>query len=388
MAATIPTTSPPDVFRSRQLANHYFGADAMFSPMRAIPRSKYMFYARFVANPAAVTIDQELSRLGDVKAGISFKIKTIDKPKLELTTQELNQYNRKRYAYTKVEYQPVTVRLHDTVDNKPLTVWKEYFTYYFGDARPKYPIALDSSPVSSEFQDQTGWGLRPIAEELNFFDKIELYALFGQKYTKTEYIKPKMTGVDWTQYDSSSSEPDELSMTFKYEALQYYDEAPITPELLTLFGFDVDAPPIEPPGTQKSYLLDATIKNTNPYMQYKPPTGYSSSPVPNPTKSNLRSFGMNPQAYLSYTSSTVPTDSIVSQYIDANGYGIEIAQNPYQSYANAERPGQPNIFGIPFGSLPNTTVFINNFAASTFGVSPHIASSALRAFGSFNFGGR
>jgi hypothetical protein len=69
-----------------------------------------MFYANFVVNSNPLGIDSNfLSKLGTWQNGISFKIKTIDKPKVDLATTELNQYNRRRYAYTKIDYQPFVV---------------------------------------------------------------------------------------------------------------------------------------------------------------------------------------------------------------------------------------------------------------------------------------
>jgi len=234
--------------------------------MTRVPRYRYMFYVNFIVNSDPLVINQSfLSKLGTWQNGISFKIKTIDKPKVDLTTVELNQYNRKRYAYTKVEYQPFTVRLHDTVDNTQLNMWREYFTYYFGDSRTKTATDMSSSTVGGTFADSTGWGFRPLGEDISFFSRIELYSLFGKQYTRTTYLNPRITNIDWEQYDSSNSDPEEVTITFKYEAIEYNDPAPITDLDVTKFGFDVDgSAAVDPPGVVAP-SIQSNNSSTNAY---------------------------------------------------------------------------------------------------------------------------
>jgi hypothetical protein len=247
----IPTTSPPVILRSKHYASNYFGSNNPGTLMASVPRVKFMYYVNFVPSSDAMSLfTSDLSNLGSTSTqGLSFKVQSIDKPKVEMATTELNQYNRKRYAYTKVTYQPVTVKLFDTVDDTPLRVWIDYFTYYFGDSRSKNSYAFNQSVVDPTFFDSSGWGLRPVAERLNFFDRIELYTLFGQTYSQVNYINPKIISVDWGGQDSADSGLQELSMQYHYESLQYVvSNAPITSSLATQFGFEVDYPTIEVDG--------------------------------------------------------------------------------------------------------------------------------------------
>lgn len=387
MPNNIPTTNPPAVLRNRQLANHYFGADAMGQPMRSIPRYKFMFYAKFVPSSAALNMYYWLNYLGNPDMGVSFKIKTIDKPKLELNTVELNQYNRKRFAYTRVEYQPLNIRLYDTVDNKPLDLWKQYFTYYFGDSRLKTALNIQNAPTDPTFDDSTGWGFRPINTEIYFFDKIELYSLYGGKYTQVDYINPKITNVDWQQYDTSSSDPDELSMTLRYEALQYHDTADITPELAAMFGFDVDSPVLEPKAAQ-SGAVDGYAKRQGTVNQFQiweqNRRAMNKSSVVSTNRSVLSNFGLNSAVYTKYTANPNPTDNPAAT---APGYAPVDRKSPYDYYADAIRPGAPNILGITDGSLPGVTRAISLLSRTTFASTPVTISSTLNTFGNFNFGG-
>lgn len=382
-----PKTSPPALLRTRHLASKYFGMDGdMSSRMTSIPRYKFMFFANLIPDPQALAIYPELRKLGNPDTGgVSFKIKTIDKPKLELNTVELNQYNRKRYAYTKVEYQPFTIRMHDTVDNAPLRLWKDYFTYYFGDSRANKSSLMNETTVGPEFTDGTGWGLRPIAEDISFFAKIELYSIYGGYYTQLNYLNPKMTNIDWTQYDSSSSDPDEVSMTFKYEAIEYLaDEKPITESVLDTLGFNVDSPAIEPKGLSTP-VADEFLSRPSPrsststYAEFK--NTAEDQNVLSIDRSIVTDFGLNSGAYEQLMRPNMVTSATTTftAAINANGFSASLSTSAYSNNPTITQ----NIMGIPNGALPRVTGQISGGA--TMGSLP-ANSSSLSVYGSFNFG--
>ena len=378
------------ILRTRHLATKAFGADDSMQPLTAVPRSRYMFFARLEANSQAATIYPWLTKLASPDQGVSFKIKTVDKPKIELNAVELNQYNRKRWAYTKTEYQPVTIRMYDTVDNRPLQLWKDYFRYYFGDSRANKSILMNDQTVSGVFNDGTGWGLRPLGEELSFFSKLEIFSLFGKKYTKTTYLNPKITMIDWQQYDSSSSEPDELSITFRYEAIEYSEEQTIGPRMESILGFTQDEPPIEP----NNLTGVSTVVNTfGTRARIDQDTAFNLAIVRNvaesiigQTNSVLSQFGLNSGVFNTLQQTLNPSSQIVSAATTTfdSGYfqsstATDIAE---QNYSNSPSISQ-NVLGIPNGSLPSATVQI--YGSATLGTSPPVSSS-LSVYGSFNFG--
>lgn len=236
--------------RTKPLAATFFkaGTSSTVTTMGAIPRYKYMFYANFVPSDYVGTIlYPEYKGLGTWQNGISFKIHAIDRPNVELNLSELNQYNRKRYAYTKVEYQPLNIKIFDTVDDIPLKLWQRYFTYYFGDSRVKGNTTYNEFVTNPTMTDASNWGLNPIAERLNFFDRIEIYALYAGRYTQINLINPKISKVDWQGHDTASSDLIDVSMTIRYEAIEYLPTTAITANDAQRFGFDIEAT-LEPAG--------------------------------------------------------------------------------------------------------------------------------------------
>ena len=209
--------------RSPRTAPRVFGVDSPNQVVRAVPRTKFLFFVEFILSAggqAMIVGNPDLNTyIGN--RGMSFKIKQIDKPKVTMKTAELNQYNKKRLAYTAIDYSEASMKLYDTVDDSIMATWIDYFTYYFGDSRIKTPVAYSQSPIDPNFTDDSGWGLRPISEDTKFFDKIKVYAFYANTYTAFSYINPKITTIDWQTKDYSSSDPEELSINFKYELIEF-----------------------------------------------------------------------------------------------------------------------------------------------------------------------
>jgi len=374
--AIVPIQSPPVVLRNRQLATNIFGVNNMGQPMTAVPRYKFMFFARFVANADAISLFPWMTSLDDVSIGVSFKIRSIDKPKIDLQATELNQYNRKRWVYTKTEYSPLNIRMFDTVDNRPLYMWKDYFLYYFGDSRANKESVMNEMPVNATFGDSTGWGLRPLSETLSFFSRIELYSISNKRYTQVNYLNPKITAIDWQQHETSSSDLEEVSMSLRYEALEYFDEQPITDSLMASFGFTgLTTPVIDPAG-----IVDGA---TNTYSS-RPSTSSTAATYSNlvnqqtatsinsPSNSVVANFGLNSALYQSFTQSG-PSAATTSS--------LQLISQPGKQYSNIS-PSNQGVGGIPNNTLPTQTGQIDGtstlYGAATIG--------PLTVFGQFNFG--
>jgi hypothetical protein len=350
------------VLQGRQYAAYHFGGQSPGQLMTAIPRYKFMFYAEFVVNSHAATLYPWLRQLG-TNQGVSFKIKTIDKPNVELMQRELNQYNHKRFAYVKTEYKPINITLYDTVDNKPLDLWRQYFTYYFGDARQKFDTTMGSNPTDQQFQDGTGWGLRPLAENIYFFNSIDLYGIHGKKYTRVSYLNPKITSVNWQNYDTTDSSMEEVTMSFSYETLRYDPSTDIDADTADKFGFNV------PPGFVESQvnaganipsnsITDSVSADKN--YELNQPAGSPSSVgagsstdfgVANSSYNTITNSNAQPKSGMGKSLGAVTYASAVSAYDNLNASG-----NPGAT-AMSNQPTSPNlgVSGLPNGQLPTQT---------------------------------
>jgi hypothetical protein len=374
-----------EVLRSKPYASTFFGANGDISTgMGGLPRYKFMYYARFVPGSEALKLYSDLKDLGRWENGISFKIRSIDKPNVDLNIQQLNQYNRKRYAYTKVEYKPLKVKIYDTSNDIPLELWRRYFTYYFGDSREKGQSISQSSsnynqqPVTGSYNYDTGWGFSPISERLNFFDRIELYAVFGRRYTQINYINPKISDINWGTYESDSSELAELDMSLNYEALEYLKPGQfITPILASQLGFDIEPPAVIPGISAPIIDIDSWIPRTDIYGLVDSLVSGLNQALPSDFSNGLSSTFQIANSSLNIFNQGSLIASRSPNYGIANQVATGIAAyNELSALLNGQRVVNPAATSSFLGS-----------SAYGFTSLPPSGTSVLDQYGGFNFGG-
>jgi hypothetical protein len=211
-----------EFLRSPRTASRIFNTTGYNQLTLAVPRVKFLFFVEFNLSAAAISMlnNAQINSMNDPQ-NIAFKVKSIEKPKINLQVDELNQYNKKYLVYKKVDYQETSIKFHDSNDNSLLSFWVNYFTYFFGDSRPKNQVSSNQSPVDPLFNDDTGWGVRTLTNETKFFNSIRVLVFFANTYTAFKFMNPKITSIDWDSSDYNSSEFESVSMNLKYEFLQY-----------------------------------------------------------------------------------------------------------------------------------------------------------------------
>lgn len=193
----------------------------------AMPRQKFMFYASFKPGPLLSTRNFE-----SWQSGFAFQIAKIDRPKFSMKTETLKQYNRKRVVYTGIEYPDITITLHDTVDDRVLKVWRDYYQWHFGDGRRsnsssrRGDASWHSSVIERQFSIGKGWGFAPQAQIDNqFFDELNIYTFYGRKFTKVRMYNPKIVSLEFDQSETDSSQFHQVTMTIRHEGVEYIDIA-------------------------------------------------------------------------------------------------------------------------------------------------------------------
>lgn len=207
------------------------------SKFTMVPRPKCMHWACFYIHGAKV--DKR----------ISFALKSIDKPKIEPTVEDMNQYNQKRLIHTGYKIDSINLKFHDDVSSAVLLFWKSYLRWYFADFRSdkqesSWFYNTTTGPVSGLFSN-IGWGFAPSSNfsfdimsllgfgspgssdetKTNYYlSKIELYLLYGAQYTKIIYVNPKITHCDCDVADVSSGDGAEITMTIKCEGVIFEQE--------------------------------------------------------------------------------------------------------------------------------------------------------------------
>jgi hypothetical protein len=257
------------------------------------PKLGFLYFVSFTINPAAIG-DSQWAEFGPEDVGIL--VKRIDMPKFKISTETINQYNRKTNIQTKITYDPVNVEFHD--DNSEITnsLWKNYYKYYFADSN--YGDALGSlSSQSPAFSDSkygetdNPYGFNTPKQD-PFFKSIDIYVLHQGNFTQIQLVNPIISAWDHDNLDQSNgTKALQNKMTLVYENVFYTQGKIIEDEGAERYSavyYDREASPLavgsNPQNSQvkpQDVLGSKPQPAPRPIPQYPapPPVGYSQSQV-------------------------------------------------------------------------------------------------------------
>lgn len=186
--------------------------------MRLAPRTKFLFYVRFELNKAAIRAkeftDNHVEEVG-------LLVKAVDLPKFSFDTVTKNQYNRKKIVYTKINYDPINISMHD--DNAGITnaLWAIYYGYYIGDRQnPSAAYNENKYRPTKTPVDNFRYGMdNDITEP--FFKSISIYTMSRRRFLGYTLVNPRIKSWNHGTADYSLSEFMESTMTIEYEAVRY-----------------------------------------------------------------------------------------------------------------------------------------------------------------------
>lgn len=213
----------PLMLRDSHVATNTFRLNTNY--WDGVPKPKFLFYVRFMRSNGGGG-DGAGGNL-DWTRGIGIIIKSMDRPRVQFETETLNQYNKKRLVQKKINYGPLTIKFHDTVDNRAYHVFEEYFRFYYGDPRQSSSADWSWDQMANALETGSGgsWGFTPPDVDPNyayFFSHLEVYQIYGAKYSRFDIINPKIVSFDPDELDfSDGSAGAELTMTFEYEGIVY-----------------------------------------------------------------------------------------------------------------------------------------------------------------------
>ena len=217
----------------------------------------------------------------EFKNGLSFLVKSIDRPTVTPTVEELNQYNKKRMIHTGIKYSPVTCVLYDTADSSAMSMLVQYAQYYFGDFRQDSSSYADDIVSAKMFgttggavsTDGFGFGITKNSSASVdgsntqfFFDRIDVFQVWGGEYTCFQLLNPRISSYDPDELDYENSGASTITLTINYEAINHENGG--KPQRITsnaalteLFGGDFDGETFDP---QPSATRTTSFTSTTP----------------------------------------------------------------------------------------------------------------------------
>jgi hypothetical protein len=209
------------------------------------PRQKFQGYVSFVVNRELYgdTFYGDMSN-SKFRLRLGSLVRTATLPEVEFKTETKNAYNKKRIVNTGIEYQPVDIKVFDTINNEWLIMFMKYFTYHYMNPRNKQfggerEVGIDPREaktsqqfVGSEFgiygAEDSRWNSNSygynVNELANFFERIDYVLYHGTKGVQYSLINPVLTRFKTGEIDYSSSEVMEFDMTFEYESFTISQE--------------------------------------------------------------------------------------------------------------------------------------------------------------------
>lgn len=210
-----------------------------FSQVGGTPRQRNVFLVRFLVNGAGFG---QTGAGSPTVANLTFAAKSIDRPKVNTKTEEVNEYNKKRQVFTGYKLEPVRVQFYDSADGAAQNMWTNYARYYFGDFKQGSDTGYHYSATQNEFLDNgQGFGFTATnggqtdPNSQFFFRAIDMFHFYDGCFDQYRLINPRITLWEPDDLDYSNSEVSVINASFVYENLQYYPQQVVNPDQFSEF---------------------------------------------------------------------------------------------------------------------------------------------------------
>lgn len=159
---------------------------------------------------------------------LSVLVKSIDLPKFNIDTEVLNKYNKKEVIQKKINYEPVTMIMHDDRAGTVKDFWVAYNQYYYADAN-QTEQAYSKEDTYNNRIDNTRYGLDNPNQNLKkerFIVAVEIYSFGDHRAFKYTLINPIISSFDFANHDySDGAKVMEANIRFEYENVKYAEVA-------------------------------------------------------------------------------------------------------------------------------------------------------------------
>ena len=160
---------------------------------KLMPKQKFLFHVVFDTDES-MFIDGFQS---NERYQRDMLVKSCELPRYGLNMEEKIQYNKKMYAATRIQYEPVNITFHDDHADTINAFWKKYYEYYFADPLT-IPVnnnglavkdtAYDTTPENTPYRK---FGMdTPVQRKKPYLRGIEIFVLHKQRFTSMSLVNP------------------------------------------------------------------------------------------------------------------------------------------------------------------------------------------------------
>jgi len=220
-----------DYFKDYKHASKVFTGDSYANA----PQFKFLFHVYFTLNTGEIEGLANVMPLSD-NATIGVLVKTAELPSYSAQVKPYNQYNRKRYVQTGIEYRPVNIQFHDDGSDLVRSMWYNYMTYYYSDSRHTYDgrslgyeetkFDFNKRDIYDNLRSVNDWGFNGDnangSYKPNFFKDIKIYGLNRGNFVQYTLVNPIITDWQHDTFDYAQGAGTMTNnMTLQYEAVKY-----------------------------------------------------------------------------------------------------------------------------------------------------------------------
>lgn len=178
------------------------------------PMMKYMFLADFVFDTGSYYKENHMKSF---PCSMALSLKNTTFPKMEIETEEINQYNRHVHSPRRVRYSPITATFGESVDflsegsNKTsmVEVWEKLASFYVNDFKN-----ADADFVDSPLGHTSG------RDSKNILKYIDLYMIWPNSTKRIRIVNPFITSFSYDNLDYASDDQVQATFDIKYEYYQ------------------------------------------------------------------------------------------------------------------------------------------------------------------------
>jgi hypothetical protein len=186
--------------------------------LRLAPKTKFLFYVKFEFDNTVRGMSQFTAKHQN-EAGLL--VKSADLPKFNFDSVIKNQYNRKKILYKQINYDPVSITMHDDSNAVINAMWALYYGYYIADRHlPDAAYGATHLRATSTPQDNFTYGMdNKISPP--FFTSVTIYTMSRRRFVGYTLVNPRIKTWSHGDMNYSVSEFNESTMTLEYEAVKY-----------------------------------------------------------------------------------------------------------------------------------------------------------------------
>ena len=189
---------------------------------KLMPKQKFLFHVVF--NTDETLFFDKFSP--NERFELNMLVKACELPKYGLNLEEKIQYNKKMYAATRIQYEPVNITFHDDHADTVNAFWKKYYEYNIADA-----VSLGSELQINDLKDD-------YYDPIKAKDRLRKYSKFGldtPKQKKRPYLKSVQIFVLHKQRFTSMTLVNPIIGSFSHDNLDQADGGGVLSNTMQIF---------------------------------------------------------------------------------------------------------------------------------------------------------